>query len=304
MPRPYRRDCFVGINTNTLMRITLPLLLAFAFVGTAPAQAQVDNGSFESWVITPSDTIPEYWSVPGQFGQGRSNDAHTGSFSTVLWNWYWYAEGYTANGASIEPGLDGMPISGTPESLTGWYKRPASFIDTAMEQKAVVRVLLTHWNADLHKRDTVAMGSIHLNDQEAWAPFEVVLNYTSSEVPDTVVIQMQSCLGCMCQGSSIDGTCAYLYVDDLAFSFGQGTEEFREEDVRIDHLASGDLQVHVPARVQLPVHVRIWDASGRLVGEQLVRDRTEKLRAPRTQGVFTFEANTKGERVGKGRFVF
>src|SRR5215203_605031 len=103
----------------------LILTLSF-FITSLVMHAQIPNAGFENWIFPNNDTVPEGWSSSG-FGAGRSAAAQSGSYSAYVWNWYYYAKGWIANGQA-GPGFStydafsgGSPIIEKPLRLLGYY---------------------------------------------------------------------------------------------------------------------------------------------------------------------------------------
>ena len=73
------------------------LLILFNFLFALHMNGQIPNAGFENWTFPNTDTVPEGWSTSG-FGAGRSSAVQTGNYSAYVWNWYYYARGWIANG--------------------------------------------------------------------------------------------------------------------------------------------------------------------------------------------------------------
>ncbi|HEY0977677.1 MAG TPA: hypothetical protein VGE21_09415 [Flavobacteriales bacterium] len=282
-------------NTFTLVSVLLGIT----------ASAQVSNGGFEA-VIVPFDpelpTLPYNWTFGADYGAALVGDAHSGNYALSVWNWYWYAEGYASNGPNAWPGPEGLPITGIPDQLTGWYKRTAGDLEEGEDNSARVQVLLTRWNAATLQRDTVGIGEELFGEQATWAPFTLDIDHTSLAAPDTLVIQISSCVNCMCAGAST-GECAYFQVDDLALNFNTGLSEalMDERSVRLLPQGDGSAVVRVGASTPVPFRLQLWDTLGRSVGEVQVRYDGQSIALPSGTGVVLFEARNGQGRIAHGR---
>lgn len=286
------------------MRKTFTLATALFAIATS---AQVSNGGFEA-VLVPFDpelpTLAYNWSFMSDFGAALVDDAHSGDYALSVWNWYWYAEGAANNGLSVWTGADGLPVTGRPQQLTGWFKREEGDLQEGEENDAVVRVLMTHWNSTTLQRDTVGSGVHLFGEQAAWEPFTLAIDYAALELPDTLVIQIASCGNCICTGAST-GNCAYFYVDDLALTSTTGISDALMDDRTVRLLPQGDgsAVVRVAAHTSLPFRLQLWDALGRTAGDVRVIADGQRIQLPSAPGVVLFDASTAQGRVARGRVV-
>lgn len=283
---------------------------AFTFASAVllgTASAQISNGGFEA-VIVPFDpempTLAYNWAFASAYGESAVGDAHSGDHALSVWNWYWYAEGYATNGISTLPGADGLPVAGSPDQLTGWFKRVEGDLESSEGDQARVRVLMTRWNTTAGQRDTVGFGEHLFDEQATWVPFTLDIAYTSVEAPDTVVIQIASCVSCQCIGPST-GECAYFVVDDLALISTTGIRDalMDNDAVRLLPQADGNAIVRVAAHTPLPLRLQLWDALGRRIGDLRVNSDGQRIALPSIPGVVVFDASARERSLARGRVL-
>lgn len=221
-----------------MKRIAIPIFFTCFFAHTI-AVAQVTNPDFESTTSGSTGTIPVNWVIGSSYGAGLSTDAHSGTNAIQVWNWYFYGPGYVSNGSSAtgfglptpgEPFLyNGEPISFKPFALTGFYKYDTTLNGGAIDS-GIVQITLSKYNISTGLRESVGFGEVRLPVINNYTSFNVPINYSSTLVPDTVVVAIRSSVNGFCSTSS-SGTCLYLTVDDLALSTSSGTVEWDDKDL-------------------------------------------------------------------------
>lgn len=286
----------------------LSRLLSFASLITVvvSADAQLDNAGFENTSVVGEDTIPDDWSLTSGFGGGAIQDGNSGDWSLGVWHWYWYGAGIAANGASAMDGQEGTPFTGHPVGLNGYYKR---YTDSLEEEQSLndsgqVTVLLTRWNAGLFQRDTVAIGIRAFGERPEWSPFNIGLEYLLSGDPDTLIVRVLSGIDCFC-GMGTDGTCCYLYVDDLSLELENGvvTPLDQAQDARVIALSDGRVEVLVHDPSRLPMTLRLNDGLGRLLDVQTIRSDRERVRVPTAAGVIAYTFSDARGPVAHGKVI-
>lgn len=99
---------------------------------------------------------------------------------------------YTDSLGYIDLSKCGMPFTHRPYSLKGQYK----FEDTSpsLHNYPTVNVLLRKYNSTTQVSDTIGYGvaSIQLYQTPNWRAFEIPIIYLSNQVPDTIVVALQS----------------------------------------------------------------------------------------------------------------
>lgn len=200
-----------------MSRLLVATLLFLVSFSTLPAQFILNSG-FEDTTITSSDTVPTHWSAD-YFGAGFTTDAHSGNLAMVVWNWYHYAKGWISYGeASSYLDGGGLPISITPDKLSGWYKYIYGDNDGALDS-AICEVLVYSHQNFTGARDTIAHEYLRLGPISEYTYFEVPIQYTFPGIQaDSILIRFISSEGGFCSVSAGNGNCLYLYVDDLEAS--------------------------------------------------------------------------------------
>lgn len=195
--------------------------------------AQITNGGFETVTMSSADTTANNW-VISDFGASISESAHTGNYAMSVWNWYFYAKGYAANGnpdpATPVPGTPylygGESVSFKPLILSGWYYYDTTNNNGALDS-AVVQVTMSRYNTSSHTREVVGFSEVHLPVAMTYKTFDLPLQYSSSLMPDTAVVVLISSLDGFCDVvTAADGNCLYFTVDDLSLGNTIGMVEF------------------------------------------------------------------------------
>lgn len=249
------------------------LILFTLMIQPAWAQTEVPNGDFE----VLNDTLPQGWDTQ-DFGSGLSDAySYTGTYSIAVWNWYYYAKGWTVNGTVPAGSVGGLwsygdagtPIDIKPIRLTGYYLYDTTNNGGALDT-AYVAVLLKRYDTTWNKVDTVGFGETYLLStamQGGMQPFEVVINDLMPGVePDSAAVYLQSSLNGFCN-TATSGNCLYLYADKLAFETTTGTEDITGWFRQIKTYPN-------PAQDQLIVEsavnatLRIYSLDGKLLQQQ------------------------------------
>lgn len=208
------------------------LLLIFCFVslteGVLRAQ-DIPNPGFENW----SGGEPDGWNTINQTILGTTftpvtreqSNPHGGSYSAKL-------ETITHNifivGPVTMPGVlslgeitldilnqtgtveGGVPVSGAPVVLRGWFRYQPSANDSC-----IMGIGLSRWNGTT--RDTLAYAYLTIGGQHpAWQEFSLPIAYLTPEQPDTMNIMFFS--SNLLTGSPVTGS--KLWVDDLWLEYG------------------------------------------------------------------------------------
>jgi hypothetical protein len=109
----------------------------------------------------------------------------------------------------------GLPYNLRPASFSGWYQYYPVGVDTG----SVVAVF-TKWNAQTLQRDTVGIAGQWFTEQATqYNNFNVAVEYSSEEAPDTVMVILVS------SSQTEPGIGSVMYIDDLNFEFTAATED-------------------------------------------------------------------------------
>jgi hypothetical protein len=128
--------------------------------------------------------------------------------------------------------LIGNPCPGCkPLHFKGYYK----YEPVGSDSCAIV-ALVSKWNNETHKRDTIAFGGIVQHSAvSSYTPFDIALTYTLSGVPDSLSYLMVASAGFNltnfmgCKGQ--DGSA--MYVDELSLEYPAGIEQSLMPDVGV-----------------------------------------------------------------------
>ena len=193
------------------------ILTLFACLSFFTAIHAQSNGGFEQWDTTFSSTyeleltnllgpvepvagFPYEWTQSDEFGVTRTTDAHSGNYSIVLHNWYYYSNAY------IEYK---KPVAFTPKYISGYYK----YIPRADEGEPAIglgRVVL--FNA---QGDTLSDTEFFLDSVSTYQHFQFALNPVSNGAVAEVWVQFKNAvygLGCWQPSQPI---CNFLFLDDI-----------------------------------------------------------------------------------------
>lgn len=273
---------------TTMMRHVL-LLLALLSPGILTAQDV--NGSFESWENRDGREQPNGWTT-SYFGSSRSNPGRDGS-CVAVWNWYSYARGIAALGATAEAGpvleSGGMPISTPPARVSGYYRYiPGSNSDRA--DSAVVLVGLKRWNGSLDRTEVVASVELHLPPTSEWTSFEAVIPDPTA-TPDSLAIAFISSVNGFCGPDS--SNCCYFYIDDVALTGASGVptsiDDLLHTSRVIPNPTNGSSCIEFDPEPDTEYSLTITDVNGRpLVDRRRVDARIELSRYALPTGAYRY----------------
>ena len=250
-------------------------LLAFTFsLSSFLMQAQIPNAGFEDWTFPNNDTVPEGWSSSG-FGAGRSSAVQSGSYAAYVWNWYYYAKGWIANGqagpgfSTFDASSGGTPINEKPLRLHGYYFYVRGD-NGSFDDSAFVNIVVKKFNNTLQKPDTVALGRLHLGPASNYTPFTVdIADLAQGIDPDSLVISFWSCFdsNCFCDVNST-GNCLFFYVDDLSLELASGiisVDDWFNGFSVYPTIISEKATVRIPAASVKEVQLSLYNSTGQSV---------------------------------------
>ncbi len=212
------------------MKQSLLFLLCALFSVSVMAQ-QVPNGDFELW----TGTTPNEWDTSNENVLGTqfttvskiTSGAQSGSFAAKV-------ETQTKTifmvGPVTLPGIltlgdfnldianqsasltGGEAFTHRPYSLRGYYKVTPAAGDTPL-----IGVGISKWNEETGERDTLGFGLMYFGEATStWTAFEIVIEYTSTEIPDTMNVIIASS-DLMNNTTFINGST--ISVDNLSFYY-------------------------------------------------------------------------------------
>jgi hypothetical protein len=244
------------------------------------AQQNLINGNFEDTLAirNQSDTTARSW-TRSDFGSGVTADAHDGTSAVYIWNWYYYAKGEITNGASSFSGGGGTPIDFSPSQLTGFFKYIPGDVDTENDS-AVAVVCLTRYNVYTSRRDTVGYGITYFTATPDYTAFNLDIDYTSTDVPDTVTVKFRSSIKGFCANTS-SGNCLFLYVDEVTLK-DEGTGirdavEFKDKLNIFPNPATEKIRVNIDEFSNDAAIIRIYNTLGEAVIGQEITEASSAL---------------------------
>lgn len=295
-------------NQTTIMKNFHFAVCLFLFT---VIKAQIPNAGFETWSIVESDTMPDNWYISA-FGAAQTDDAYSGDHAVVVWNWYYYALGmaYLSDGPgalSVSQGFIsdyGVASDLRPVTLKGYYKYIYGN-NGGEADSAIVSISLRKYDADLHIKDSIGYGELHLPPVDTYTPFSVTVNYYNELIPDTMVIALySSAYGSMCDVTS-DGNCLYFYVDEL-------TLQTAADNIPVDEIINGNAYpvpsedlLHIPVTNAQHCNLQLFDAAGKILqpsctisGNEMILDVTQL-----PKGIYFYMLSDDPGQYYKGSFV-
>jgi hypothetical protein len=178
--------------------------IAFSAIG-ASAQTALPNGAFESWDTVEFQLDPSGYYTPDSAEAAfsgevvtQSMDAHTGQYSVKLST---IMNVTTQVGSMMLGHSDGMgiPFSGRPDKIRGWYKPQLGTVESATLQMGVYANGFEVGHADFP-----------FNGTSDWTFFEQAVSYIDTAAATSLMFNV------FMQG----GAPGDLYLDDLEFVYG------------------------------------------------------------------------------------
>jgi len=198
--------------------------------------SQINNGGFEVWDTTYhgiySSQLYSLYGVPNPLngkinhwdnghsssGVTQTTESYSGNYALILHNWYkegkqeiWYSDS----------------ISYRPQYLQGYFK----YITGGRDGVSHGRALITLTRSNGNTNDTVGMGSFKFDSTDTYQPFQIILNYTSSFIPDSIHIHFSNAY----KSCFSNGVCHLLFLDNLTLSnTALGVEDLGIDGVSIN----------------------------------------------------------------------
>lgn len=257
------------------MKNTLLVIVAILITGHGFAQQDsVRNGGFERWGVNPFYDVPENWTTLNPLAQifnvklaFRTTDAsevNSGSSAIKL-------ETRNIPGIGVTPSIltngvvntatqsvgGGSPISSRPVSFSFAYRFDPMGADTANAS-----VEFTKWNAETGSTDLIGVvGVAILSTQGAWMDTLVQVDYSSTEIPDSVLILFNT-------GNPPSVTIGTsLFIDDVSYGYtGVGIATVESIGLRMYPNPATDMITISASEVRLESY-QIFSLDGRMVDE-------------------------------------
>jgi len=235
-------------------------------------QTTIPNSGMETWINYGSYMDPEHWDTPnaetstipwvGKTVVERTGSAHSGNYAALL-------ETKEITLIGVIPGfmtlgdffLDittleyiitgGVPCNDQPTKLKGYFKYFPVEGDSCF-----IGIGLLKRNGPV--RDTLASGYFSTKDTVAdWTLFEAVIEYDSLTLPDSMNIVVSS------TAVEVIGPGSKLYIDDLFLDYSVGVPSNLQTDQVELWVHENALMISALNLDQVPVHLSIYDLTGR-----------------------------------------
>ena len=259
---------------HKIYRFTLSLLgSALLFSPFVMAQNPIPNPGFENW----TNGEPNSWSTINRTLLGTTftavtidnNNPQQGNSSIKL-------ESITKDvflfGPVTVPGLitlgeiildianqtatvdGGVPVSGKPQSLNGWFRYLPAPGDLC-----IMGIGLTRWNGT--SRDTLAYDYLVLGSQPDWQMFTLPVNYLIQAQPDTMnllFLSSNALSGTIMEGSK-------LWLDNLWIEFDHTSTNLSKDQSEIRIVALDNGRTLGVQGADNPGELQLYNLSGAMV---------------------------------------
>lgn len=274
------------------------IILLSALLYSGYASAQLVNGGFEVWdsvfttsdctilngnfgVLNPLAGMVNHWPYSSGYGVCQSTDSHDGNYALVLHNWYGYAQGWI----TYDDTLGYRPLY-----LQGYFKYHTGGPNGLSYGN--MYVALTHYNG--LSNDTVAAGIFQFDSTALYTPFQVEMNYTSAQSPDSIHIfivnGIHPCL--------VNNVCHILYLDHLTLGnspLGIGSANAHDDISEIYYdQSSGNL--NVINKINAAAEFSFYNLTGeKIIGKSLKGNSNNAIEIPDLPaGIYFYELSSQG----------
>ncbi len=275
------------------------------------------NPGFENWTTQYSYETPDNWQTlnflsitfpanPISALKATGVDKHSGNYALELKTIFINNNPFPGSITDTMGDVFTGKINISPPSLKYGYAysgRPAKMEFYAKYQPVATdtaggAIYLFKWNGI--KRDTIAYGDLKIPPASAYTSFQINIDYTSTEVPDTALIAFSSSYK-----KSRARVGSTLFLDDLAFTGWVGIEENKlyADKVKVfPNPAKGE--INISAQIPEADNVQIIEASGKLSGTFKIQDYNAKVNTNLySEGTYFYNIRDKNERpLFKGKF--
>jgi hypothetical protein len=210
------------------MRKIIFICLSSMFIPAA--YAQLKNLDFEVWdstIISPKPWPQDWPLLQGDYCT-KSVDAQQGVYALMVSAWYFYTKATAIQIQSTHT---------NPVALTGYYTYTNNFLTRLLERDtimdtALVSIYLTQWNSTTLHRDTIGTGQLPLSASAAYSYFQCPIHYTTSTIPDTVILVLDPSLirrhvnATTQQVVNATGLGSFFTVDNLTMETITGNKEW------------------------------------------------------------------------------
>ncbi len=289
---------------------TLCISATILFSLAAQSQVVVPNGNMESWTNFGAYKEPLGWGSPnsltsliGVYECYQSTDVSSGTYAAKLVSNYVPLLGIVVPGvigtgtidASTQTVKGGFPLNDpTPQAVIGYFKYTPSGSDSCL-----VYSILTHWDTNLGKRDTVAVAAFMAGNTPNYTLFTAPFYTLKPGVPDSAFVLAATTSDV---ASAQDGST--MYVDDIDFTNGVGVHEIPSVPLGIyPNPSDKELQITVPKGMDA-ASVIITNVAGTHINQYRITTEVVQLNtAALVNGMYVaMMKNSRGETVASGKF--
>jgi hypothetical protein len=314
-------------------------IFMFASITTAAFSQSVPNGDIENWDSLHSTTTTAYWWQPSFVGLNwlgtlnslaglpvtsggpgpvtvyRTTDSYSGIYAAKLVTNHLVfgvvtirIPGMLGTAVMDMTGVKailGNPCPGCkPLHFKGFYK----YEPVGGDSCAVV-VLVSKWNNTTLKRDTIAYGEmIQTSAVNTYTPFDIAMNYSGTDVPDTLTYLMVASAGfnmnnfMLCVGN--DGST--MYVDELSLEYPAGIEQSLMPEVAVKvypNPASEQVTIELSDKVDNG-RLEVYTVEGKSIGTYTMKELKTTLAVKNfTSGTYYFKLMEKNHLLNTGTFI-
>jgi hypothetical protein len=276
-------------------------VVMFAFITNVAFTQTIPNGDLESWDSVHSPTTTVYWWQPSFVGINwlgtlnslgglpvttggpgpvtvfKTTDAYSGTYAAKLVSYPFVLGQVTIFipgmlGTAVMDNINiraiiGNPCPGCkPLHFKGYYK----FEPVAGDSCAII-ILSSKWNATTHKRDTIGYGEmIQTAPVDTYTPFDIAVNYTKTDTPDTLSFLMISSGGYNVVNflGSVGQEGSTMYIDEVSLEYPAGIEQSLMPEVAVNvypNPASENITVELSGKVE-NARLEVYTMDGKSVG--------------------------------------
>jgi len=264
-------------------------LILFAFISMSGITQSIYNGGLENWDSIHSSSTATYWWQPSHEGYNwlgtldtlaglplsaggpgpitvfRTTDSYSGTYAAKL-----VSNSMNLGVTIFIPGMlgtavmdmvGGRAIIGNscpgckPLHFKGYYK-----FEPVGEDSCAVVAVVSKWNSETHKRDTIAFGRmVQHSPVSTYTPFDIELIYGLSAIPDSLSFLMVASAGFNVINfmGSQGNNGSTMYVDEVSLEYPAGIEQSLMPDVGVKVYPN-------PATEQITVELSDKVENGRL----------------------------------------
>ncbi len=273
------------------------------------------NGGFENWSNVNGYQDPDNWqtlnflslfSNPISAFKATGIDKHSGNYALKIKSIYLNNNpvsqaipdtiGNVFTGKIIQspPSIKlGIPYTGRPEKLEFWSK----YIPVGAD-RGEVSIRLQKWSGT--SSDTIAYGSIIVDNNSSYSLSQINLDYYSTALPDTVVITFASSY--RTSEARVGST---LFIDDVAFTGWVGIDQPVQNTDKVKifpNPARNNLSINV--YIEEAENIQVLDALGKVAGVCKIQNYNASINTGTlAEGNYFFEIRDKQNRtLTKGKF--